>query len=160
MQDLLARLGILALAMVLVWLAVWAVRRFIDSERRRALSAAPVLSAAAEASWVKVRILAFSSETCRPCHTLQRPALEAITAQHGDAVAVTWIDAPTSPELTERFHVLTVPTTVVLDAQNQVQAINYGFAPTNRLLEQINAILARSQLDTYIGRQNTVRQEA
>jgi uncharacterized SAM-binding protein YcdF (DUF218 family) len=151
MQYLLARLGILALVALLVWLAVWAVRRFIDSERRRAL-AAPVLPAAAKASWAKVQILAFSSETCRPCHTLQRPALEAITAQHGDAVAVSWIDAPTSPELTERFHVLTVPTTVVLDGQNQVQAINYGFAPTSRLLEQINAILARSQLDTYIGR--------
>jgi hypothetical protein len=75
---------------------------------------------------------------------LQRPALEAISAQHGDVVAVSWIDAPTSPELTERFHVLTVPTTVVLDAQNRVQAINYGFANTNRLLEQINATLAGS----------------
>jgi thioredoxin-like negative regulator of GroEL len=142
MQDLLVRLGILALAALLVWLAVGAVRRFIDSERRRALTAAPVLSASAEAPGAKVRILAFSSETCRPCYTLQRPALEALTAQHRDVVAVSWIDAPTSPELTERFHVLTVPTTVVLDAQNQVQAINYGFAPTSRLLEQINAILA------------------
>lgn len=145
MQDLLVRLGILALVAVLVWLAVWAVRRFIDAERRRALTAAPVLSAPTEESRARVRILAFSSETCRPCYTLQRPALEAITAQHSDVVAVSWIDAPTSPELTERFHVLTVPTTVVLDAQNQVQAINYGFAPTSRLLEQINAILAGSR---------------
>jgi thioredoxin-like negative regulator of GroEL len=144
MQDLLVRLGILALAMLLLWLAVWAVRRFIDSERQRGLDAAPVLPAVAEVSRAKVRILAFSSETCRPCHTLQRPALEAITARHGDVVAVSWIDAPTSPELTERFHVLTVPTTVVLDAQNQVQAINYGFAPTIRLLEQINSILSGS----------------
>jgi len=144
MQDVLARLGILALVALLVWLAVWTVRRFIDSERRRALIAAPLLPSAAETSWTKVRILAFSSESCRPCYTLQRPALEAIIAQHGDVVAVSWIDAPTSPELTERFHVLTVPTTVVLDAQNRVQAINYGFAPTNRLLEQINATLAGS----------------
>jgi hypothetical protein len=142
MQDLLARLGILALVALLVWLVVGTVRRFIDSERRRALIAAPLLPPAAEASCTKVRILAFSSESCRPCHTLQRPALDAIIAQHGDVVAVSWIDAPTSPELTERFHVLTVPTTVVLDAQNRVQAINYGFAPTNRLLEQINATLA------------------
>jgi thioredoxin-like negative regulator of GroEL len=149
MQDLLARLGILVLVALLVWLAVWAVRRFIDSERRRALTAAPVVPAAAEASWAKVRILAFSSETCRPCYTLQRPALEAVTAQHGDVVTVSWIDAPTSPELTARFHVLTVPTTVVLDAQNHVQAINYGFAPTQRLLEQINAILASSQEDRH-----------
>jgi hypothetical protein len=151
MQDLLARLGILALVALLVWLAIWAVQRFIDSERRRAFTVFPVLPGAAEASWAKVRILAFSSETCRPCHTLQRPALEAITAEHGDVVAVRWIDAPTSPELTDRFHVLTVPTTVVLDAQNQVRAINYGFAPTSRLLEQINAILAGAREDHHSG---------
>ncbi len=145
MQDVLVRLGILALVTLLVWLAVWAVRRFIDSERRSALTAAPLLPAAVQGSGAKVLILAFSSETCRPCYTLQRPALEAITAQYGEEVAVSWIDAPTSPELTARFHVLTVPTTVVLDAQNQVQAVNYGFAPTDRLLEQINTILAGSR---------------
>jgi hypothetical protein len=38
-----------------------------------------------------------------------------------------------------------VPTMVVLDAENQVQANNYGLAPTDRLLEQINAILVGSR---------------
>jgi Thioredoxin len=145
MQDFVIRLGILALVALAVWLAVRVGRRIIDSERRQGLTAIPLSPAAVEGSpQARVRILAFSSETCRPCHTLQRPALEAITAELGDVVAVTWIDAPTSPELTERFHVLTVPTTVVLDARNQAQAINYGFAPTNRLLKQINTILAGS----------------
>ena len=147
MNGIIVRLVILALAALLLGAAVWAVRRFIDAERTRAMRAtvAPAWPAMPGAGpRAPVRILAFSSETCRPCYTLQRPALEAISAQHGDLVAINWIDAPTSPDLTERYHVLTVPTTVVLNAENQVQAINYGFAPSSRLGEQINAILGRS----------------
>ena len=52
------------------------------------------------------------------------------------------IDAPTSPELTERYQVLTVPTTVLLDANNKVHAINYGFANTQHLLTQIAQVLS------------------
>jgi hypothetical protein len=147
-SSFLARLLIIALTALLVWLAVLSVRRYVDAERRRAITESagkPAWPAAAvgEAGEAPVHILAFSSESCRPCYTLQRPALEAISLQHGDAVAITWIDAPSSPDLTERYHVLTVPTTVVLDSRSHVQAINYGFAPTNRLHEQVKAILNR-----------------
>src|SRR5215467_4105020 len=138
MQALILRLVVLALVVVLLWSIVSAARRFITSERRRVFTATPELTfpQGDHSSPARVRILAFSSDACRPCHTLQRPALEEISATHKDAVAISWIDAPTSPELTERFHVLTLPTTVVLDTQNHVHAVNYGFAPTYRLLEQ------------------------
>ena len=132
------------MVLLLVWALVWVAQRFIAAERQRAFAAAGTsspLSASEQSSAVAVRILAFSSETCRPCHTLQRPALEEIAARHGDSVAISWIDAPSSPDLTERYHVLTVPTTVVLDAQNHVHAVNYGFAPTYRLQEQITSVL-------------------
>jgi thioredoxin 1 len=144
MQGLIYRLGALAVVLLLVWVLVWAARRFIATERKRAFAAAASLLPSGEiSSSAPVRILAFSSETCRPCHTLQRPALEEIAARHGAAVAISWIDAPSSPELTDRYHVLTVPTTVVLDADNRVHAVNYGFAPTYRLHEQITAVLGR-----------------
>jgi thioredoxin-like negative regulator of GroEL len=144
MQGLMFRLGALALVLLLGWALVWVVQRFIAAERKRAFAAAGAsspLSASEQFSAASVRILAFSSETCRPCHTLQRPALEEIAARHGDSVAISWIDAPSSPDLAERYHVLTVPTTVVLDAENHVHAVNYGFAPTYRLQEQITAVL-------------------
>jgi len=146
MQGLIYRLGALALVLLLVWVLVWAARRFIAIERKRAFAAAALASpllAGENSSSAPVRILAFSSETCRPCYTLQRPALEEIAARHGGTVAIRWIDAPSSPELTDRYHVLTVPTTVVLDADNHVHAVNYGFAPTDRLHEQITAVLGR-----------------
>jgi thioredoxin-like negative regulator of GroEL len=59
----------------------------------------------------------------------------------GEAVAIVDIDAPTSPELAQRYQVLTVPTTVVLDATGQPHAVNYGFANTKRLLEQVDAVI-------------------
>jgi thiol-disulfide isomerase/thioredoxin len=147
MQGLFFRLAALVLVLLLVWALVWVARRFIDSERRRAFATvsagSPLPVGENFLSSSAVRILAFSSETCRPCYTLQRPALEEIAAHHGDAVAISWIDAPSSPDLTERYHVLTVPTTVVLDTENHVHAINYGFAPTYRLNEQIAAVLGQ-----------------
>jgi hypothetical protein len=146
MQGLIFRLAALALVLFVVWLLVWIARQFIDAERKRAFAtpaATSPLPAAERSFSAPVRILAFSSETCRPCHTLQRPALEEIAARHGDSVAISWIDAPSAPDLTERYHVLTVPTTVVLDTDNRVHAVNYGFAPTYRLHEQITEVLGR-----------------
>jgi thioredoxin-like negative regulator of GroEL len=92
-----------------------------------------------------VRILAFSSADCHQCHQLQAPALQRVLEARGKSVSVIEIDAPSSPELTQRYQVLTVPTTVVLDAKGQAHAINYGFANTKRLLEQIDEILAISR---------------
>ena len=144
MTSILARLLILAVVALLLWVAVRSVRRFIDAQRKQILGRAALpATLPPDSAGAVVRILAFSSEDCRPCHTLQRPALEAISAQKGNLVAISWIDAPSEPDLTQRYHVLTVPTTVVLDTENRVQAINYGFAPTDRLLEQIDAIFAR-----------------
>ncbi len=91
---------------------------------------------------VPVRILAFSSVDCRQCHTLQTPALQRVTESRKYQVSVEEIDAPGSPELTQRYQVLTLPTTVVLDAAGHVHAVNYGFANTQRLLEQVDGVLS------------------
>jgi thiol:disulfide interchange protein len=87
-----------------------------------------------------VRILAFSSDDCVQCHRMQTPALRRVLDARPDVV-VEEIDAPRAPELTHRYSVLTVPTTVVLDAAGRARAVNYGFADTQRLLEQVDAAL-------------------
>jgi len=60
---------------------------------------------------------------------------------HGANVTIVEIDAPTTPDLVHQYHVLTVPTTVILDPSGRAQAVNYGFANTQRLLEQVDAAL-------------------
>ena len=144
------RLAILVAASLLVCLFTWSGRRFVEMRRRQALAAAP-LSAFPEASDVagqsdpaKVRILAFSSADCRQCHQLQSPALKRVLEARGPSISVVDIDAPGEPELAHRYHVLTVPTTVVLDAAGHAHAVNYGFADTGKLLEQVDAVLTEA----------------
>ena len=141
------RIGVLVLVSILLWLTVWSGRRFVEAQRHRALAATPLTSGKgdrdANASLSLVRILAFSSSDCRQCHELQIPALQRVLDARGSKVSVAEVDAPNSPELTQRFRVLTVPSTVVLDTAGRAHAVNYGFANTQRLLEQVDEVLAQ-----------------
>jgi thiol-disulfide isomerase/thioredoxin len=146
MSDTLARLLVLILVSLLLYLVIWSGRRYVERQRRAALAAKPPerlagTSQPGTASSSQVQILAFSSPDCQPCHTLQAPALQRLIEARRDDIIVLEIDAPNSPQLTQRYHVLTVPTTVVLDAAGQVHAVNYGFANTQRLLEQVDEVL-------------------
>lgn len=146
MTAVVLRLGILAAVSAAVWLLVWAGKKYVGRSRRRALNSAPIVlptapGAAADVSRSTVRILAFSSADCRQCKQLQEPALQRVLEARSGSVAVVEVDAPSSPDLTGHYSVLTLPTTVVLDASGKAHAVNYGFAPAQRLLEQVDALL-------------------
>jgi hypothetical protein len=141
---LLRLVGLLAVGL-LTWLSVMGVRAYAAVRKRQALAAAPVRGLPDVTSGAGVRILAFSSEDCSPCHTLQRPALDRLLDERQGQVSVVEIDAPDAPELTRRYAVLTVPTTVVLDASGKAHAINYGYAPTGKLLAQVDELLGGQQ---------------
>ena len=148
MSDVLVRLGVLVLVSLLAYFLVRYGRRYVEERRKAALSALPLEPLSGEigtnihSAEAPVRILAFSSEDCRQCHQFQAPALQRVTEARKYQVSVEEIDAPSFPELTQRYQVLTVPTTVVLDAAGHVHAVNYGFANTQRLLEQVDGVLS------------------
>jgi thioredoxin-like negative regulator of GroEL len=152
MPDIIIRIGVLLLVSLLVFLGVWFGRRFVENQRRKVLAASPISASDSidaitnkevSSSASPVRILAFSSEDCKQCHLLQAPALQRVRQQHGDTVAVVEIDAVASPEMAQRYHILTVPSTVILDPSGKAHAVNYGFANTQRLLQQVDAVLAQ-----------------
>jgi len=147
MPDIVVRLGVLALVTVLLSLFAWSGQRFVEVRRRQALAAAPpgVFSEISDGevqSRPLVRILAFSSANCHQCHQLQAPALKRVLEARGTDVSVVDVDAPDEPELAQRYQVLTVPTTVVLDAKGRAHAVNYGFANTVKLLEQVDEVVS------------------
>ncbi len=150
MQETLLRLGIVLLVGILAWLLVRIGKNFVEKQRQRALVAAPLATQttasdqAAEQMVSPVRILAFSSEDCRQCHQLQAPALQRVLSARGEAVEVVEVDATTDTTLVQAYHILTVPSTVILDATGQAQAVNYGFANTQRLLQQIDDVLTKT----------------
>ena len=146
MSVFMVRVGVLVLVSILLWLLVWSGRRFVGGQRRHALAATPMTpgnDVYANSSLSLVRILAFSSADCRQCHELQIPALQRVLDARGSKVSVAEVDAPNSPDLTQRFRVLTLPSTVVMDAKGRAHAVNYGFANTQRLLEQVDEVLAK-----------------
>ncbi|HEX9070258.1 MAG TPA: thioredoxin family protein [Ktedonobacterales bacterium] len=144
MAALLTRVEIMVAIAVLLALAIWAGRGLVRSRQARALAVtAPAeLLASGGHAGNAVRILVFRSDDCTQCHTLQAPAIEKVLATRGAEVAVLEVDAPTSPELTHLYGILTLPSTIVLDATGRTRAANFGFASATKLLAQVDAVLA------------------
>src|SRR5437763_963218 len=98
--DIVLRLGIFVVVVLLLYLLTWSGRVFVEKRRKLALTAAPMDTGAdfnsgtgdgmegTGASPSRVRILAFGSDDCRQCHTLQAPALKRLLDARGDEVAV------------------------------------------------------------------------
>jgi thioredoxin-like negative regulator of GroEL len=83
-------------------------------------------------------LVSFSTPSCAACHTSQAPAVNAVESQLGPAaVRVIKIDAARQRDVARAFGVLTVPSTIVLTPSGQVVAVNQGFAPSRRLVEQL-----------------------
>ena len=147
MTVFMLRIGVLVLVSILLLLVVWSGRRFVEAQRRRALADVPFPSSGgdrdASASLSLVRILAFSSADCRQCHEMQIPALQRVLDARGSKVSIAEVDAPNSPDLAQRYRVLTLPSTVIMDAAGRAHAVNYGFANTQHLLDQVDEILAQ-----------------
>lgn len=84
-------------------------------------------------------VIAFSTPSCAACHQAQRPAIAHVERTlGGDSVRVVSIDAAEQPEAARAFGILTVPATVVVAAGGgRIVAVNQGFAPSARLVEQL-----------------------
>jgi thioredoxin-like negative regulator of GroEL len=82
-------------------------------------------------------ILYFTGEACTICHTAQKPALRALAAGIDPLVEIREVDIAVEPELARRYRVMSLPTTIVLDATGQVTDINVGFANGEILRRQL-----------------------
>jgi thioredoxin 1 len=81
-------------------------------------------------------VLYFTTPTCAQCRFQQTPVLAQVQEKLA-ALQVVKLDAIEHQRLADYYHVMTVPTTVVLDSQRRPVAINHGLATSERLLAQI-----------------------
>jgi thioredoxin 1 len=77
-------------------------------------------------------LIYFTGDNCTICHTHQEPALEKLAG-----VRVDKVDAIADRELADRFHVYTLPTTVVMTSDGKPLHVNYGYAPAPKLERQL-----------------------
>ena len=116
-----------ALAVVGTVVLAAACLEVVRSRRARARS---VGRAAAPAS--EPYILYFTGEGCTVCRTHQEPALAKL-----DRVRIDKVDAIADRALADRFHVYTLPTTVVMSREGTALHVNYGYAPAPKLERQL-----------------------
>ena len=86
-------------------------------------------------------ILYFTGESCTVCRTHQEPALAKL-----GSVRVDKVDAIADRPLADRFHVYTLPTTVVMSADGRALNVNYGYAPAPKLERQLAEARAGADL--------------
>jgi hypothetical protein len=99
---------------------------------RHARAGALGLTAPAASGEVEPYILYFTGENCSVCRTHQEPALAKLAG-----VRIDKVDAIAERELSDRFHVYTLPTTVVMSGEGKSLHVNYGYAPATKLERQL-----------------------
>lgn len=82
----------------------------------------------------------FTTPTCAPCKTIQRPAIEQVTKFFGEKIQVVEVDATEHPNLASTWGVMSVPTTFLLDSRGEARYVNNGVARAEKLMEQIRTL--------------------
>ena len=85
-------------------------------------------------------ILVFTSPTCGPCKLQQMPILNRLMVDWQDKIDMSVIDVTEQPDVASRYGVWSLPTTIVLDADRQVAAINQGVASDRKLREEFEKV--------------------
>ena len=91
-------------------------------------------------------ILVFTSPTCGPCKLQQMPILNRLMVDWHDKIDLSVIDVTEQPEVAALYGVWSLPTTIVLDADQQVAAINQGVASDRKLREEFERVSPIGQL--------------
>ncbi len=128
--DVLTRAA-LALAIILGGLGIYLLYNWTLKLRTRDLLAdlGPIHSGA-------FVLVYFTTPTCVPCKTVQRPAIQTVSQRLGDDLQVVEVDATERPELASRWGVMSVPTTFLFDPHGQLRHVNHGVARAEKLLVQ------------------------
>ncbi len=82
-------------------------------------------------------IVYFTTPTCAPCRTVQRPVIRSIVARLGEWFQVIEVDASEHPKIARDWGVVSVPTTFVIDSRGKPRHVNHGVVNAQTLIKQL-----------------------
>ena len=82
-------------------------------------------------------ILYFTTPDCAPCRTVQGPAMEQLRAEFGERLQIVTVDASERTDLADKWGVLSVPTTFIIDMHGQPRHVNNGVTSAGKLRQQL-----------------------
>ena len=80
----------------------------------------------------------FTTPTCAPCKTVQRPAIERMKNKMGAWFQVIEVDASAAPAVAQEWGVMSVPTTFIIDASGKPRYVNHGVTNAETLIKQLD----------------------
>jgi thiol-disulfide isomerase/thioredoxin len=130
---------LIALALIGIGFALY--RVFVAVQLSRANNTLPGLEGRESGKFL---ILYFTSPTCEPCRTAQRPALQTAQKAFGEQLQVITVDITEQPEIAAAWHVMTLPTTYLFDLRGTSRNYNPGVAYADKLIQQIKNMGAKA----------------
>lgn len=130
----------LIIAVVLVLLGLLAYRLFNKTHVRRVsqrVSYDPLLS---DFSFGNPGLVLFTADYCAPCKMQQRPAIQRLAQELGNTLQVIEVDIEQHPEVAQRWGVMSLPTTFILDGNGEPRDVNHGVTSTDKLKKQLQAV--------------------
>lgn len=82
------------------------------------------------------QLIIFTSPTCAPCKLQQLPIVDKLMREWGDKLDAQIVDVTEQPDVAKQYGVWSLPTTIVVDALQNVVAVNQGVAGERKLREQ------------------------
>jgi thioredoxin-like negative regulator of GroEL len=90
-------------------------------------------------------LLAVVSRHCAVCPAQKRIVAELRTRYPATTLKVALLDAEAEPERVRALGIMTVPTTLLFEADGTVARINNGFVGREALMRQIDGVLTRTR---------------
>ncbi len=122
---------VVAAALIIVY------RLFNAWQMRRVTQTDPLLSDFATGT---PGVVLFTADYCAPCKFQQRPALQRLLEQVG-RLQIIEVNVEADPDAAQRWGVMSLPTTYILDKTGTPRAVNHGVTSAEKLKQQLEALI-------------------
>ncbi len=123
-------IGLMSLVVVFRWYIGWHGQRVIKQNIQ--LNHFPL---------GKAGIIALHTEHCVECERLQKPALARLQ-KHRTDISIVWRSIQEEASLVKQLGIMTVPTTLVRNANGQITHVNMGYVNEDVLMQQLSLLSA------------------